>query len=207
VDHESPELIERQIEQTRQSLTGKVSLLEQQVLGTIQSATDAVNDSVKFARTAVHDTIEDVSGAVKNSVELVSDGVKDALNVSERVRNHPWMMVGGVVAVGFIASTLVFRRNPSVETRANDLSKPESRPLPINTPVATSRPAWLSEILDLVAQEVKKLAERAITRAVSSIQQGVEHGIPKLIDRAMPEVGPENAPHINGVSAYPAMPH
>jgi ElaB/YqjD/DUF883 family membrane-anchored ribosome-binding protein len=207
VDHESPELIERQMEQTRQSLTGKVSLLEQQVLGTIQSATDAVNDSVKFARTAVHDTIADVSGAVKNTVELVSDGVKEALNVSECVRNHPWMMVGGAVAVGFFSGTLVFRRNLTVATRPTDRSKPESQPLPINAPVATLRPAWLSEIFDLAAQEVKKLAERAIARAVSSIQQGVEHGIPKLIDRAMPEVGPTNAPQVNGVSVYPAMPH
>ncbi len=184
VDHESPELIERQMEQTRLSLTGKVSLLEQQVLGTIQSATEAVNDSVKFARTSVHDTIADVSGAIKNSVELVSDGVKEALNVPERVRNHPWMMVGGAVAVGFVAGTLIYRRNPSVETCPADLSKPDSRPLQINAPVATSRPAWLTEMLDLAAQKVKKLAERAITLALSSIQQEVEKGIPKIIHRA-----------------------
>jgi ElaB/YqjD/DUF883 family membrane-anchored ribosome-binding protein len=206
VDHESSESIEQQMAQTRQSLTEKVSALEQQVVGTIQSATEAVNDSVQFARTAVQDTVEAVSGAVKDSVESVSDGVKEALDVSQRVRNHPWMMVGGAVAVGLVAGTLIFRRNRSVDTRPAHLPQPNSGPPLINTPVASSRPAWLTEIVDLVGSEVKKLAARAITRAVSSIRQRVEEGIPKLIHRAMPTVSPASAPHVNGVSPYPAMP-
>jgi ElaB/YqjD/DUF883 family membrane-anchored ribosome-binding protein len=202
VDHESSESIEQQMAQTRQSLTEKVSALEQQVVGTIQSATEAVNDSVQFARTAVHDTVEAVSGAVKDSVESVSDGVKEALDVSQRVRNHPWMMVGGAIAVGLIAGTLIFRRNRSVDRRSADLAAPKSGPPLINTSVASSRPAWLTEIVDLVGLEVKKLAARVITRAVSSIQQRVEEGIPKLIHRAMPEVSPATAPHANAATPY-----
>jgi ElaB/YqjD/DUF883 family membrane-anchored ribosome-binding protein len=207
VDHESPELIERQMEQTRQSLSEKVSELEQQVVGTIQSATEAVNDSVQSARSAVQDTFEAVSGAVKDSVESVSDGVKNALDISQRVRDHPWIMFGGAFAVGFIAGRLVFRRHQSVETNPALAPTPSFQSIPMSALAASSRPAWLSEIFDLVGLEVKKLAGRVITRAVSSIQQGVEEGIPKLIHRAMPDVGPANVPRANGVSPFAAMPH
>jgi ElaB/YqjD/DUF883 family membrane-anchored ribosome-binding protein len=194
------------MEETRQSLTDKVSALEQQVVGTIQSATEAVNDSVQFARSAVHETVEAVSGAVKDSVESVSAGVKEALDVSQRVREHPWIAIGGAVAVGFLAARLIFRRIPAVETRPALSTAANSPSLPMSTPVAAPRPAWLTEIFDLAGREVKKLAERAIARAVSSIQQEVEEGIPKLINRAMPDVGHANSPLANGVSPYPAMP-
>lgn len=200
MDRESPELIERQMEETRESLTEKVSLLEQQVVGTIQSATDAVQDTVHSVKTAVEDTMTAVSGGVRDSVESVSEGVKEALDISGKVRKHPLPMVGGAVAVGLITSWLVFRRTstPAPAQIASTNYVPIPAPVSASAPVAAQRPGWLNDLFDIAGRELKKLAEHAIARASSSVQKSVEEGIPKLIDRAMPEMSPAGAQCGNG---------
>src|SRR5262245_65948816 len=75
MDRESPELIEREMEETRESLTEKVALLEDKVVGQIHAATDTVHgtvesvqDTVQTVKAAVQDTVQCVAGTVKNSV-------------------------------------------------------------------------------------------------------------------------------------------
>ena len=64
MDRESPEVIEKEMQTTRESLTEKVSLLEQQVVGTLQSSTTAVQDTVESVKSAVQDTVDSVTGSV-----------------------------------------------------------------------------------------------------------------------------------------------
>jgi ElaB/YqjD/DUF883 family membrane-anchored ribosome-binding protein len=199
MDRESPELIEREMEETRESLTEKVSLLEEKVVGKLESATDAVQDTVETVRSAVEDTVAAVSGTVKHSVESVSEGVKEALDVKKHVREHPWAMLGGAATVGFVTGLLVFGRRSSTTSRA-------ARPMaaggtqPAFTPVAAAapapapqRPAWLSDLFELAGREIKKIAELALASTTASLKQTVETGIPKLIDSALPEVGKKEA--------------
>jgi len=187
VDSESPELIEQQMEQTRESLTEKVSLLEQQVVGTIQSATEAVHDTVHSVKSAVEDTMAAVSGGVKNSVESVSEGVKEALDMRKHVREHPLPMLGGAAALGLITGLLVFRRPAAASPgpMAGPAFVPMSAPV---AAMAAPRPAWLNDLFEIAGRELKKLAEHAIARASTAIHKEVEEGIPKLIDRALPEL-------------------
>jgi ElaB/YqjD/DUF883 family membrane-anchored ribosome-binding protein len=192
MDRESPELIEREMEDTRESLGEKVSLLEQQVVGKIQSATDAVQDTVQSVRSAVESTVETVTGTVKDTVESVTEGAKEVLDVKKHTREHPWAMVGGAAAVGFLAGLMVFRRQSSAA------SLPAYTPMPAtggppaftSTPVVGSaRPGWLNDLLEVAGREVKKIAEQALSTATASLKQTVETGIPKLIDSALPDVG------------------
>ena len=44
-NNESPELIEQRMQETRNSLTEKVAMLEDHVVGTVQTATSAVKDT------------------------------------------------------------------------------------------------------------------------------------------------------------------
>ena len=70
--NESPELIEQQMHQTRQSLTEKVAALENQVVGTVQSAASAVQETVESVKSVVTDTVSTVKetvGDVKDTVE------------------------------------------------------------------------------------------------------------------------------------------
>jgi ElaB/YqjD/DUF883 family membrane-anchored ribosome-binding protein len=187
VDHESAELIERQMEETRESLTEKVAQLEEQVVGTIQSATSAVQDTVQSVRSAVQDTVDSVSGTVKHSVESVSAGVKDALDVPRHVRDHPWPMVGGAAIAGFLTGMLVFRRAPTAKPA------PAFTPRSVaETPMTTAahRPGWLNDLLEMAGREMRQLAEQAFAVASTSLRRSVQEGIPKLVERALPEIEP-----------------
>jgi len=191
VDREQPELIEREMEQTRESLTEKVSLLEQKVVGQIQSAADAVQDTVQCVKSAVQDTVQSVTGTVSHSVQSLTDGVKDVLDIQRHTRENPWAMVGGAAAAGFVTGLLVFRRESS------GTSLPAYQPTPFTSepagrpaaPSVSHRPAWLNDLFDMAGQEFKKLAEQALAAATTSLRQTVQTGIPKLIERAVPDVG------------------
>jgi len=195
MDRESPELIEREMEETRESLTEKVSLLEQQVVEKLQSATDAVQDTVQTVRSAVEDTVTAVSGTVKQSVESVSEGMKEALDVKKHVREYPWAMVGGAAAAGFITGLLVFRgeRSPALASMPMSAggSQPAFTPLMAQAPAAAAapqRPGWLNDLFEIAGREIKKIAELAVATTTASLKQSVETGIPKLIESALPNV-------------------
>ncbi|HEX3152243.1 MAG TPA: hypothetical protein VHR66_29485 [Gemmataceae bacterium] len=208
MDRESPELIERQMEQTRESLTEKVSLLEDKVIGQLNSATDtvqgtveSVQETVQSVKGAVQDTVQSVSDTVKESVQSMADCMKETMDVRKHVRAQPLTMVGGAAALGFVTGLLLFRPRaavgPSIPFTA--------APVPTYVPVAQStRPGWLNDLLDMGMREVKKLAEQALSTATTSLKQSVETGIPKLIDSAIPEVGHRhNTPHNgNGAATF-----
>jgi ElaB/YqjD/DUF883 family membrane-anchored ribosome-binding protein len=191
VDREQPELIEREMAETRESLTEKVSLLEQKVVGQIQSATDAVQDTVHCVKSAVQDTVHAVTGTVSDTVDSLTDGVKEVLDIRKHTRENPWAMVCGATAAGFVTGLLVFRRD------SRGASLPAYTPIPLTSepaarptgPVASHRPSWLNDLFETAGQEIKKLAEQALATATASLRQTVETGIPKLIERAVPDVG------------------
>jgi ElaB/YqjD/DUF883 family membrane-anchored ribosome-binding protein len=184
VDHETPELIERQMEDTRESLTEKVSLLEQQVVEKIQSATEAVQETVQSVRSAVEDTVACVTDSVKSSVETVTE----AVDMRKRVQETPWLMVGGAAAAGFITGLLVFRsQRASAAT-----SMPAYTPMPsvaFTPPQATARrPSWLGDLFDMAGKEFKKVAEQAVATASTSLKETVSANLPQLIEKAIPNL-------------------
>ena len=149
MDRETPELIERQMEDTRESLSEKVSQLENQVVGKLQSATEAVQRTVQSVRCAVEGTVASVTGTVRNSVESVSE----ALDMRKRVQETPWLMVSGAATAGLVTGLIVFRR----------ASRPERKQLPAYTrmPAAAStppqeaprRPKWVNDLLEMAGQK------------------------------------------------------
>jgi len=164
MDRESPELIEREMEQTRESLTEKVSLLENKVLGQVQTATDTV----------------------KHSVQSLTDGVKETLDVRRHTQENPWAMVGGAAVAGFLTGLVVFRRESTVS--AGDL--PAYTPLPTalgsGGPAVSHRPQWLSDILEMAGREVKQIAQQAIAQASASLRQTVQSRVPQLVEQVVP---------------------
>lgn len=194
MDRESPELIEREMEQTRESLTHKVSLLENKVIGQVEEATDtvqgtmeSVQDTVQSVKAAVQDTVHSVTETVKGSVQSLADGMKDALDVRRHTQEHPVAMVGGAVAAGFVTGLLVFRKESSVS--GGEL--PAYTPMPAAAaPAASRRPGWLNDILEMAGREVKTLAQTVIAQAAASLKQTVQSRVPHLIEQAVPGAGP-----------------
>jgi ElaB/YqjD/DUF883 family membrane-anchored ribosome-binding protein len=203
MDRESPELIEREMEQTRESLTEKVSLLENKVMGQLNSATDtmqgtvdSVQDTVQSVKTAVQETVQSVSDSVKQSVQSMAAGMKETLDVHKHVQQNPLGMVGGAAALGFLAGLIVFRGRPT------GVAGPTYASMPVaGYAAAPSRPGWLNDLMDMGMRELKKVAEQALSTTTASLKQTVETGIPKLIDSAIPEVGHRNGATASGNAA------
>ena len=205
MDRESPELIEREMEQTRESLTQKVSQLENKVIDQVETATDtvqgtmeSVQDTVQCVKAAVQDTVQSVTDTVKSSVQSLTDGMRGALDVRKHTQEHPLAMVGGAALAGFLTGLVVFRKE------TNGSSLPAYTPMPSAAmaapsaaPAMTHRPAWLSDILEMAGREVKQIAQQVIAQASASLKETVHERVPQLVERVVPG-GPDGSAKTNG---------
>lgn len=115
------EVIREKMEETRNDLSDKIEQLEKQVVDTVQNATNTVSDAVQSAKDAVESvkdsvegTVESVRGAVGDTVDSVNqsmrdtvESVKQTFDLPRQVDQHPWLMMSGAVAVGFVAGKLL----------------------------------------------------------------------------------------------------
>ena len=92
----SPDVIQKRMQRTRNSLTDKVAQLEEHVMGTVQTATDAVQSTVE----AVKGTVQDVRSTVEETVSNVSDTVRSTFDLSSHVRENPWLSMGVATHIG-----------------------------------------------------------------------------------------------------------
>ena len=116
--NDTAEMIREQMDETREQLSGKLESLERQLSQTVQSTGTAVNATVETVQEtveAVHETVETVTGAVQDAVQSVGN----ALDIPRQIDRHPWLALGGSVAVGFLAAELLHRLK-------NSAQKPES---------------------------------------------------------------------------------
>lgn len=192
MDRESPELIEREMEQTRESLTEKVSLLENKVIGQLESATDTAQETVQSVQETVHtlkatvqETVQSVATTVQDTVRSLADGMKEALDVRQQVERHPAAMVGGATALGFVTGLIVFtgRSGGRVPAHTHRATGGMASGAPIAAaPAVSHRPAWLDDLFEMAGREVKKLAEQALSQASASLRRTVETQVPELIE-------------------------
>jgi len=114
-------MIQREMERTRGSLTEKLEALEGQVAETVTSTAGAVQDTTQ----TVQQTVTGAVDAVKETVATVTDKVQETMNtvtdkfqetvqsVGEifdlrlQMERHPWVVLGGAVAVGWIVGSSV----------------------------------------------------------------------------------------------------
>ena len=92
---DTSEVIRQQMDEIRSQLSDKLESLEHQVSDTVQSTGTAVNATVS----AVQDTVETVTEAVRDAVHSVSN----AFDIRRQVDRHPWLVLGGSVALGYLA--------------------------------------------------------------------------------------------------------
>lgn len=112
MDNEA-DALRQQMDQTRASLTEKLETLEHQIVETVQGATSAMTETVENVKEAVHDTVSEVKSTVHDTV----DSVKSTFDVQHHFNRHPWLMLGGAVAVGYLASRILDRllETPAVQ--------------------------------------------------------------------------------------------
>ncbi len=113
-ESDEPEVIRQQMDESRAALTEKLGLLEEKVTETVQSATASVTETVQNATASVTETVDSVKDAVQGTVDTVRHSVEDtvvsvseALDLALQVKRHPWGMVMGAMAVGYVAAQLL----------------------------------------------------------------------------------------------------
>jgi len=204
-DDKSPDRIEREMEQTRESITQKVAALETQVLGTIQTATDtltdtvqSVKDAVSTAPTAVKDTVTETVAAVKESVKETISSVRESVasfSVSECVQRNPVAAAGVSVAGGVVAGYLLLGGRESRPLMARGRREPAPGGRPGTEPHdyvpfggATAEPAragLFAGLVGMLGGEIEQLARQALSTAVASLKQSLNEKVPQLVDGAV----------------------
>jgi ElaB/YqjD/DUF883 family membrane-anchored ribosome-binding protein len=218
LSEQRPEAIRHQIAETRADLTEKLEALEQRVIDTVADATDAVADTVEAVQQSVDDTVQAVKGTVHDTV----GSVKHALDVGRHVDRHPWAMLGGSLAAGFVLGRLLPPRprvgrsitQSSVETlppRAEAARQSPGfpsagngfRPAPAPLPEArVFKRSLFAEFTETCAPEIQKLKGLAIGALMSVARDWIKQSVApslgpqleQLLDRVTTKLGGEPLP-------------
>jgi len=171
---EDEKVIRHQMEDTRTSLTEKLETLEEKVLAPVQEATAAVSETVI---------------SVKESVQEGVKNVKDFMDVPQQFDRHPWVMLGGSVACGFLVGALlrqkrqpgpgppVPRPSSAEPVSSNGRHKPEE-------PGTPSSPGLLS----LLEPELKKLKSLALGVTLGTIREMIKAEVPPHMGQELKEI-------------------
>jgi len=145
---EQTEVIKHQMEETRSRLAEKVQQLSEQTGNTVQTVTDVVTtvkDTVSDTVNTVSDTVTQVKDTVAETVDTMREtvaetvdtvreqvaetvqDVKDLFNLSRQMQNHPWLIMGGAAALGFVGGRLLIPE-PSGSSAQESESRAAAKP-------------------------------------------------------------------------------
>jgi len=192
------EVIKHQMEETRTALTEKLEAVEELVASTVKETTQAVSDTVE----TVTGTVENTVNTVAESVENVTESVKSAFDFSGYVDEHPWLVLGGGLAVGYLLGSLLPSQMPSFKAPA---SRTPSTTTPSYSQGASSYTSiqeastggGVSSFLEGLHPLVDKLKGLALGTAASVVGEMVVKNLPdnlksevtKLIDDTTQRLG------------------
>jgi ElaB/YqjD/DUF883 family membrane-anchored ribosome-binding protein len=197
VVEKTPEQIEQEMLQTRESLTEKVAALENQVVGTVQTAANTLTETVDAVKSFVETAPDAVSDKVDEVANAVSDRVRRTFDISGHVQENPWAALGVSVGLGFLAGLVIFRGNNSSSeksTRAPETTTyaPAPRSVVENSAPSTPRePGFLDEVFGMVGQKVKEVAKDMLNTATTAVTENIRESIPKLVQVATEQLIPE----------------
>jgi len=157
------ELIRQQMLETRTALSEKLEALQEQVLSTVEGTTRTVTETVHTVQEAVQDTVSTVSESVQDTVETV----KDTFDVSRQVEKHPWLMVGGAIAVGYLGTRLLdssLRQTAQPGTNGNGYVV-----APGHVPSQPARPGWLDALTGPLLKQAEDMAIGALVGVASDL--------------------------------------
>jgi len=194
------EVIREQMEETRASLTEKLETLEQQVVTTVQEATSAVAETVESVKEAVNETVTTVKdsvqetvASVKGTVEDTVVGVKETFDLQHQVEQHPWGMMAGSIALGYLGGYLLSKPRTRVVTAniGTQYPLPVSQPMPSAplsaapisaaptfSPPTSSGPSWWTGVSALFGPEIAKVKGLALGVALGIVRDSITQAAP-----------------------------
>jgi ElaB/YqjD/DUF883 family membrane-anchored ribosome-binding protein len=222
---ESTEVIQHEIAETRTDLAEKLAELSDKITGTVEAVeetvasvsekatetVEAVKETVSSVTERASETVEAVKETVEGTVEAVKDSVsgtvqavRNAFDLSKQTEEHPWLVFGGSVAVGFaggmLLGNLLSRSSraypektswePHHETPSNYRKEPErefARPQETTHREAMpeagpAQPSWFSNaagsVLEKIAPQLNNLKSLALGALFGVIRDVATHNLP-----------------------------
>jgi len=194
---DNEDVIRDEMENTRTSLTEKLETLEKKVTSTVENATANVAETVEAVKETVQETVSSVKetvagtiGAVKDTVKEGVGAVKDAFDLNGHVQNHPWVMFGGSVAVGFALGKLlgspagILGGRESVSFPGTSAYHNGRHAAPDSEPEETSKGGLLSTL----TPELEKVKSLAIGAVMGTLREIIGNAIPTAYRESIMEV-------------------
>jgi hypothetical protein len=180
VTNDRAAMIRQSMEQTKRRLTQSLSTLETKITEKVQHAGTAVNATAEAVQDAVH-------------------SVGKAFDMERQFRRHPWLFVGGSMALGYVATELLRNGNshqpvavaPTNGNAANgacaDMSETSHRTHTANGAPGTAYPAMASagEVKNGVAHANENSIVSELRRAAMGAFSGIAQD---LFARSVPQV-------------------
>ncbi len=179
---DTPELIQEQMKETKSQLSDKLESLEQQF---------HVNDAVQTTRSAVAATAEAVQ-ATAETVTGAMQSVSQAFDVRRQIVQHPWMVLGGAAAVGYLAHELLTRTElrtaQSLEAASTLGEFPptnghalEHRDSPVNVAATAAATRAYNETL-MMSSPLLQLKSLAISTLIGIAREAATRAVPLMAD-------------------------
>jgi ElaB/YqjD/DUF883 family membrane-anchored ribosome-binding protein len=182
------EVIKHQMEETRTSLSEKLEALEQKVVSTVNETTGAISETVE----TVKDTVQGTIAAVNDTVENTICSVKETFDLHHQMEAHPWAMLAGSVAVGYLAGQLVFpaasgrmdrRAEPTGNGRERRFNYPEASAVTAAPQAASSAggltSSFLSSLGEALAPALDTLKGLAIGATANVLGDMLVNAVPQ----------------------------
>ena len=177
---ETSESIRQQIDETKLQLAEKLESLEQQVSDTVQNTGTAMTATAE----SVQDTVQTLSNAIRHTVDSVTNG----MDLSRQIERHPWLVIGGCVALGYVASGLLMRK-PKTNQAQTIWIPPSALPPDAMTFNSSHQEKPSALMPSEVAVASKSVQDSSIWHQLGEIGIGVLIGIVQdVANRAAPQI-------------------
>jgi ElaB/YqjD/DUF883 family membrane-anchored ribosome-binding protein len=208
---DNEDAIRDQMEDTRTSLTDKLETLEKQVAHTVSDATtnvaetvEAVKETVQETVTSVKDSVQETISAVKESMHQGVEAVRGFFDIPHHVDHHPWAMIGGAVAVGYVVGSALGRSAPS--RRETSGARPYQQPPPTarahsngRSEAATPEPS--PGLLSSFGPEIAKLKTLALGSLMGAVRDMIHNAVPPDLGSSLDGILKSVSEKITGAAA------
>jgi len=197
------ELIQQQMEKTRGSLTEKLEALEGQVTetvsstaGAVQDTTQSVQETVTGAVDAVKDTVASVTDKVQETMTSVTDkfqetvqSVSDSFNINVQMERHPWIILGGAAAVGYLVGSAFASSREYRPSAAMPHSSPPSAPQSNHDFIPHFREAEPAAVQEsgVWTDAVSHLKDIGVSYLMGLVRDLAKQGLPDVIGQRVAE--------------------
>lgn len=177
-----------------QSAKDVVESVKDSFQGTVDSVkgtVDSVKDSVEGTVESVRETFQSAADSVKDTFHSAAEGFKDTFDLPKQMDRHPWLMLGGAVAVGFVAGKLLDRA-PQVGRAAYGLAERAASTMATTASAvgsaasaagsaASAAGSMLGTLENMFGPEINKVKELALGALIGVIRDMAVKAAPETL--------------------------